>query len=171
MDDSRGSPADLRASCRTGHRRRARVAQDRRRGSSALRGRHCRGDFRWADGNGKTFVARPFAIKLLNPALIGGETSAGGGSITGSGSWSFIERLSGGTATDLDAQPTLIIATDFLVLMVGVADPGADGALVNGGGLTAWQLQARAGRDLAAGMIQPLDYNAQTNDRFWVQVQ
>jgi hypothetical protein len=78
--------------------------------------------------------------------------------------WNTISALSGGAATDLDAQATAGVQTiGNLICMTGVAG-------VNAGGLTIWQLQAAAGRVTAAGLLAPLDFDAVVNDVIWVKV-
>jgi hypothetical protein len=86
--------------------------------------------------------------------------------------WGTIAALTGGGATDLDDQATAGVQTPpNMIAMTGVTDTIAGGgALVNAGALTIWQLQPAAGRVTGAGLVQPLDFNAVTNDVIWVKV-
>lgn len=129
-----------------------------------------RGLLQWTDQSGNAFETAPFAIELLAGAGEDDDSTSTEG-IMKTLNWSNITRLTGGTATDLDAQATAgVLRTGTLAEMVNVTDP-LTSALVNDGALTVWQVQAvPADTVTAPGIVKPLDFNADTNCRAFVQV-
>jgi hypothetical protein len=124
---------------------------------------------RWTDQAGNTYDTPPLIVELVNEVIDGAETMDPSTPAEDVLNWTFITALSGGTATDLDAQATAgIVAYGTLIAMTGVVDP-LTGNPVNGGGLTVWEFVNDAAAVTAAGVLVPLDFNAETNPGAWVQ--
>ena len=117
--------------------------------------------------NGATVCGKSvtFPVIVYHDINTGTEAvdTAAGGTDTSSyvNNWMTIERLAGGTPTDLDSQTTAgVLAFGTVILLTAI--PGYEPA-------TLWMFQNRTDAT-GPGLQRPLDFNAATNPGVWTQI-
>ena len=114
------------------------------------------GEVQWILG-GARHKSQTITVKIVNDVNRGGESVPNMPPIAYGVFLPSITRLVGGTATDLDALPTVGLDLGYIILL-----------LVTVGGELAWvPLVLTEGSAITGGDVQPLDHDPVTNDKYW----